>query len=118
MDTTVHRTSQRGSAMAKQVLLLDDLTGEVGAQSARFSLMDRDYECELGDNTLLELEAALERFIEVARDVSPPRYNRIRESVDQGRSRLGFRSGTQRLPQGPRPRLDHRPVHRRSARGS
>lgn len=41
------------------------------------------YEGELGDNSLLELQAVLEQFIDVARDTSGRRYNRDRESVDQ-----------------------------------
>ena len=53
--------------MAKQTLIIDDLSGDTGARTRRFSLDGTDYEIDLTDASFRELKDALKPFIKAGR---------------------------------------------------
>lgn len=57
--------------MAKQTLIIDDLSGDTGARTRQFSLDGATYEIDLTDASYAELKAALKPFIRVARATGP-----------------------------------------------
>lgn len=81
--------------MAKQTLIIDDLTGESGARTRVFALDGVAYEIDLSDASFADLRAALKPFIKAARTVPRP-------SSDSPRSTAGTRSR--------RPRRDTAPA--------
>ncbi|WP_079768841.1 histone-like nucleoid-structuring protein Lsr2 [Acinetobacter baumannii] len=52
-----------------KTVLVDDITGDEGAKTRRFSIEGEAYEIDLVDSTYEELEKALAGFIESARKV-------------------------------------------------
>ena len=56
--------------MAKKTLVIDDISGETGARTRRFSLDGSDYEIDLTDASFADLRAALKPFIKAGRAVS------------------------------------------------
>jgi len=59
--------------MAKQTLIIDDLSGDTGAKTRRFSVDGTDYEIDLTDSSFASLKAALKPFIKVARQTGSAR---------------------------------------------
>ena len=53
--------------MAKKTLIIDDLTGESGARTRRFSLDGAHYEIDLTDASFADLRAALKPFMRAGR---------------------------------------------------
>lgn len=53
--------------MAKKTLIIDDLTGESGARTRRFTLDGTAYEIDLTDASYADLRAALKPFIRAGR---------------------------------------------------
>lgn len=53
--------------MAKQTLIIDDLSGDTGARTRQFSLEGVEYEIDLTDASFATLKSALKPFIKVAR---------------------------------------------------
>lgn len=56
--------------MAKKTLIIDDISGETGARTRRFSLDGTEYEIDLTDASFADLRAALKPFTRAARPVS------------------------------------------------
>ena len=59
--------------MAKQTLIIDDISGDTGARTRYFSLDGTDYEIDLTDASFATLRAALKPFIKVARQTGSGR---------------------------------------------
>lgn len=59
--------------MAKQTLIIDDLSGDTGARTRRFSVDGTDYEIDLTDASFAGLKAALKPFIKAARQTGSAR---------------------------------------------
>lgn len=55
--------------MAKQTLIIDDLSGDTGARTRHFSLDGTTYEIDLTDASYADLKAALKPFIRAGRAV-------------------------------------------------
>lgn len=55
--------------MAKKTLVIDDISGETGARTRRFSLDGSEYEIDLTDASFADLRAALKPFIKAGRAV-------------------------------------------------
>lgn len=55
--------------MAKQTLIIDDLSGDTGARTRHFSLDGTTYEIDLTDASFATLKAALKPFIKAGRPV-------------------------------------------------
>ncbi len=55
--------------MAKQTLIIDDLSGDTGARTRHFSLDGTTYEIDLTDSSYATLRAALKPFIKAGRPV-------------------------------------------------
>ena len=55
--------------MAKKTLVIDDISGETGARTRRFSLDGSDYEIDLTDASFADLRSALKPFIKAGRAV-------------------------------------------------
>lgn len=53
--------------MAKQTLIIDDISGDTGAKTRHFSLDGTEYEIDLTDASFATLRNALRPFIKVAR---------------------------------------------------
>jgi hypothetical protein len=73
--------------VAKQVVVVDDLTGEVGARSRHICLDGVEYEIDLTDESFTRLKDALRPYLETAR------------VVDSGRKGSGTRGTPVRKPQ-------------------
>jgi len=56
--------------VAKKTLIIDDLTGEVGARPRTFSLDGVTYEIDLTEASLVELRRALKPYVKAARVTS------------------------------------------------
>lgn len=61
--------------MAKQILLLDDLTGEADAASVTFALYGQIYDIDLSPASQAKLEKALKPFIDKATPRGTTRTN-------------------------------------------
>lgn len=55
--------------MAKQTLIIDDLSGDTGARTRHFSLDGTTYEIDLTEASYADLKAALRPFIKAGRPV-------------------------------------------------
>ncbi len=76
--------------MAKQTFVIDDLSGDSGAKTRRFSIDGAEYEIDLTDASYASLKAALKPFIKVARSTGAARARANaparRAKVRKGRS--------------------------------
>jgi hypothetical protein len=59
--------------MAKQTLIIDDLSGDTGAKTRQFSFDGMNYEIDLTDASFATFKGALKPFIKVARATGPGR---------------------------------------------
>lgn len=57
-------------ATKTQVVLVDDLTGDLADTTVKFALDKTDYEIDLSDDNAAEMREALSRYIKAARKVS------------------------------------------------
>lgn len=59
--------------MAKRTLIVDDLSGDTGAKTRRFSIDGTHYEIDLTEASFATLKAALRPFVKVARQTGAAR---------------------------------------------
>ena len=57
--------------MAKQIVVIDDLTGESDAETRSLTIDGVDYEIDLTDASMQRLKNSIREFLEVARVASP-----------------------------------------------
>jgi hypothetical protein len=57
--------------VAKQIVVIDDLTGESDAETRSLSIDGVDYEIDLTDESMQRLKNSIREFLEVARVASP-----------------------------------------------
>ena len=69
--------------MAQQVVVVDDITGEVGASTRRLRLDGVEYDIDLTDESFASLQEVLRPYLEKARVV--PMSKRGKSSASEGR---------------------------------
>lgn len=85
--------------MAKQTLIIDDLSGDTGARTRHFSLDGTTYEIDLTDASYADLKAALKPFIRAGRAVGAGAGNgRRAEAVAKASPRRGRGKGGAKAP--------------------
>lgn len=83
--------------MAKKTLIIDDLTGEVGARTRTLTFDGTDYEIDLTDASFADLKAALKPYLRAARQVGGDMVLGSRRARPSAAGEEG-RSGSTKVP--------------------
>lgn len=83
--------------MAKKTLVIDDISGETGARTRRFSLDGTEYEIDLTDASFADLRAALKPFMKAGRSVGGGSTG-ARRAASNGRKPASRRRSSGKAP--------------------
>lgn len=72
--------------MAKQIVVIDDMTGESNAETRTISIDGVDYEIDLTDSSMQRLKDSIREFLEVARVAPRPSARAASTNVSAHRS--------------------------------
>lgn len=74
--------------MAKhtKITLIDDIDGSEAVKTVEFTYNNRSYEIDLSEENLIALDAAIEPFVQGARDTTAPKRSTGRPRADKEKS--------------------------------